>query len=147
MTYFDTSALIKLYVEEPGSQQVSTLVSETGVVATAKVAFVEVHAGLARRRRAGDLSVAAYGRTCRQFEEQWRRYVRLDLRDDILVQARELVKRHPLRTLDAIHLASALALRAALGQEVPFVAADGRLVQAAASERFRAVNVVPSAPA
>jgi predicted nucleic acid-binding protein len=146
VTYFDTGALIKLYVEEPGSQAVSTLVTETGAVATAKVAFVEVHAGLARRRRAGDLSVRGYERTCRQFEEQWRTYVRLDLRDDILVQARKLVQRHPLRSLDAIHLASALALRAALGQEVCFVAADGRLVQAAELERFTAVNVASSAP-
>jgi len=145
VTYFDTSALIKLYVEEPGSRAVSTLVTETGSVATAKVALVEVHAGLARRRRAGDLSVVAYERTCRQFEEQWRTYVRLDLRDDILGQARELVQRHPLRSLDAIHLASALALRAALEQEVRFVAADGRLVQAAELERLTAVNVVPSA--
>ena len=146
MTYFDTSALIKLYVEEPGSQVVSTLVTETASVAIAKVAFVEVHAGLARRRRAGDLSVTGYDRTCRLFEEQWRTYVRLDLRDDILVQARELVRRHPLRSLDAIHLASALALRAALGQEVRFVAADGRLVQAAEVEQFTAVNVARSAP-
>jgi predicted nucleic acid-binding protein len=145
VTYFDTSALIKLYVKEPGSEAVSTLVTETGSVATAKVAFVEVHAGLARRRRAGDLSVAGHARTCRQFEEQWRTYVRLDLRDDILVQARELVQRHPLRSLDAIHLASALALRAALGQEVRFVAADGRLVKAAGLERFTAVNVGPTA--
>ena len=49
--------------------------------------------------------------------------------------------RHPLRGFDAIHLASALMLKRALGEEVIFAAADVRLLQAAGAERLQALNV------
>ena len=51
MTYLDTSALVKLFVEERGSGAVATLVNRVEAVATAKIAYAEVHAGLARRHR------------------------------------------------------------------------------------------------
>ena len=40
-------------------------------------------------------------------------------------RARNLVRRHPLRAYDAVHLATALDLQAAAGEPVTFVAADG----------------------
>ena len=141
MNYFDTSALIKLFVDERGSERVSRLVRQARSVATAKIAYAEVYAGLARRRRSGDLSVAEYDRTRRLFELEWHGYIRLDLRDDILVLARDLTQRHPLRGFDAIHLASALNLRGTVHEEVTFVAADGRLVRAAEAERIASVDV------
>ena len=61
--------------------------------------------------------------------------------DEILVAARDLIRRHPLRGFDAIHLASALSLRAALGEEITFAAADERLLRAARAEHLRPLNV------
>lgn len=145
MNYFDTSALIKLFVEERGSRLVATLVTESGSVATAKLAYAEVYAGLSRKHRTGDLSPSDYGRTCRQFEDEWQAYLRLDLRDDVLRLARDLVQRHPLRGSDAIHLASALSLKATLGEEIRFLAADDRLLRAAEAERVPALNVETAA--
>lgn len=119
----------------------SALVTRTRSVATATIAYAEVYAGLGRKRRAGELSPSEYGRTCGQFEEEWPAYVRLDLRDDILLLARDLIQRQPLRGLDAIHLASAVTLRDALGEEVLFVAADEGLLRAAKAERFSVLDV------
>ncbi len=67
-------------------------------------------------------------------------YIRLDL-DDVLMLARDLIRRHPLRGFDAIHLASASALRTMLAEDFAFAAADTRLLEAARAERFRALNV------
>ena len=50
------------------------------------------------------------------------------------------IQRHNLRAFDAIHLASALGLQAAANEPVTFVAADQRLLRAAAAERFKTVN-------
>ena len=141
MNYLDTSSLIKRFVTEKGSPRVESLVSQRGHVATAKIAYAEVYAGLARKHREGHLPGSQYALACRQFESDWRAYVRLDLQDEILSLARDLIQRHPLRGFDAIHLASALGLKTALGEDVTFAAADERLLRAARAERLRPLNV------
>jgi uncharacterized protein len=147
MNYLDTSALIKRFVVEKGSPLVQTLVTRREPVATAKIAYAEVYAGLARKRRDGHLSDRQFTLACRQFESDWQAYVRVDLQDDILVLARDLIRRRPLRGFDAIHLASAICLKKALGEEITFAAADQRLLRAAASEHLRALDVeTASAP-
>lgn len=141
MNYLDTSALIKRFVTEKGSPLVESLVSQEGFVATAKIAYTEVYAGLTRKHREGHLPGSQYALACRQFESDWQAYIRVDLQDEILVLARDLIQRHTLRGFDAIHLASALSLRAALGEEITFAAADERLLWAARAERLRPLNV------
>lgn len=141
MNYLDTSALIKRFVTEKGSPLVQTLLARKGPVATAKIAYAEVHAGLKRKQREGHLSNAQYALACRQFERDWQAYVRVDLRDEVLLVARDLIQRHPLRGFDAIHLASALSLKSGLGEDITFAAADEPLLRAAQAERLRALNV------
>lgn len=141
MNYLDTSALIKRFVAERGSSLVRTIVARPGSVATAKIAYAEVYAALTRKRREGHLLHGQYALACRQFEGDWRAYIRVDMRDEILLLARDLIQRHPLRGFDAIHLASALILKSALGEAITFAAADERLLQAAAAERLLALNV------
>lgn len=140
MNYFDTSALIKRFVTEKGSSLINSLLTRQGVAATAKIAYAEVHAGLARKRREGHLSQTHYALVCRQFESDWPGYIQVELRDDILVLARDLIQRHPLRGFDAIHLASALSLQTGLGEEITFVVADERLLLAAQAEQLRPLN-------
>ena len=116
--------------------------------ATATIAYAEAHAAFARRRRAGDLSERQYASTCRQFEHEWGAWIHIGLDDDVLELARDLIRRHPLRGFDAIHLASALAFRTMLGEELTLAAADTGLLNAARGERLRALNVErPSGPA
>ena len=141
MNYLDTSALIKRFVTERGSAVVQAIVTRNGTVATAKIAYAEVYAGLTRRQREGHLPDRQYVSACRQFESDWRAYVRVDLRDDVLLLARDLIQRHPLRGFDAIHLASALSLKSGLGEQITFAAADERLLRAAEAEGLRHLNV------
>ncbi len=140
MNYLDTSALIKRFVAEKGSPLIQRII-ETGPVATAKIAYAEVYAGLKRKHREGHISTGQYRLACRQFERDWQAYIRVDLQDGILHLARDLIQTHPLRGFDAVHLASALSLKKALGEEIIFAAADERLLRAAKAERLRALNV------
>jgi predicted nucleic acid-binding protein len=141
MNYMDSSALIKRFVEEKGSDHVRRMVEKEGPVATAKIAYAEIHSGLARKKREGLLSSGRYALICRQVELDWDAYVRMDLTDEVLSLARTLIQRHPLRGFDAIHLASALILRENLGEQVTFAAADVRQLQAAAKENLLSFNV------
>jgi predicted nucleic acid-binding protein len=141
MNYFDTSALIKRFVDEPGSARVEGLVEKEPTLATSKVAYAEVHSGLARKLREGAFTAVTHRRTSRAFDTDWRAYVRVDLTDEVLTLARDLVQRHPLRGFDAIHLASALRLQRQLAEDIRFIAADGRILAAANSEGLATVDV------
>ena len=141
MNYFDSSALIKRFVEEAGSNRVEALIEAEPAPATSKVAYAEVHAGLARKLRERGLTPAAHRSASRTFDADWPAYVRVELVDPLLVLARDLVQRRPLRGFDAIHLASALRLRDQIGGEVLFVASDDRLLAAAAGEGLATVDV------
>ena len=146
MIYFDTSALIKRFVNEKGSSLIQSLVNRNRTLATATVAYAEIFAGLTRKLREGNISRPQYNLTCRQFESDWRAYLRVELQEHILLLARDLIQRHPLRGFDAVHLASAVSLRSALGEEITFAAADERLLRAAEEENLSAINV-ETAPA
>jgi predicted nucleic acid-binding protein len=58
--YLDTSALIKRFVNEKGSFLVQSIVQRKGAIATAKIAYAEIFAGLTRKLREGNLSKAQY---------------------------------------------------------------------------------------
>jgi uncharacterized protein len=141
MNYLDTSALIKRFVAEKGSPLVQTLVTRKGPIATAKITYAEVYAGLTRKLREGHLSDASYALACRHFEADWQAYIRVELQDDTLFLARDLIRRHPLRGFDAIHLASAISLKNALGEDITFAAADERVLRAAEAEDLKILHV------
>ena len=56
IVYLDASALVKRYVEEPGSEELQGLLENAGVVGTAAITRVEVVAALAKAVRMGVLA-------------------------------------------------------------------------------------------
>ena len=129
--YLDTSSLVKLYVEEAGSQAVRSQVAQATAVATATVAYVEARAAFARKRREGGLSEEEYGHVTDSFRQEWPAYLAIDLSEAIVALAGDLAEGHDLRGFDAIHLASALALADKMQSPIVFSCADERLKAAA----------------
>src|SRR3970282_2963903 len=82
--YLDTSALIKRFVNEKGSPLVQSLLRQAEGVATAKIAYAEVFAGLARKLREGNIPKSMHALACRQFERDWLAYLRVELHDNVL---------------------------------------------------------------
>jgi len=139
--YLDTSALVKLYVEERGSQAVRALLERAQVVSTSRVAYVEMRAGLARKLRQGELREKEYKYILSEFEKDWKDYFVIEVSEGVANLGGELVEKHPLRALDALHLASALFLRERVRSDVFFSSFDERLNEAAKAEGL----AVPSA--
>jgi predicted nucleic acid-binding protein len=67
-------------------------------------------------------------------------YIVITLESSILFRARQLVDQYPLRTLDAIHLSTAIHSISMLNEPMIFVTADARLLPAATAERFQVDN-------
>ena len=140
MNYLDTSALIKRFVLEEGRERILSLTDATHDVATATIAYAEVYSGLTRQKNRHALSLRQYRALCDRFEVDWISYRHVELTSDVLRLARDLIRRRGLYSADAIHIASALELRRALGEAVLFVAADRPLLRAAAAEGLESLN-------
>ena len=104
--YLDTSSLVKLYVDEQGSDDVRALVARASVVATSVVALAESRAALARLRRQGDLSPSAHARAKRELRRDWPSLLAVDVTNDLAEVAAELAERYGLRGFDSLHLAT-----------------------------------------
>ena len=143
MIFVDTSALVKLYLTESGSEEMVALALRSKMAASV-LTYAEVHATLARMCRTGDLSVNECAELSEAFEEDWAAMTRLPLDTRTLNLIPDLCTRHPLRASDSVQLASAVSLREG-GLDVDFVCSDERLKSAGAAEGFAVVDPTPTA--
>ncbi|HJT19736.1 MAG TPA: type II toxin-antitoxin system VapC family toxin [Nitrospira sp.] len=121
--YFDTSVLVKRYVKEEGSAAARRLLQRYRFLSSA-IAPVEALSALNRRRIAGELAPRDYLAIRRRLHKDRSYWELVEVGAIVLGQAEELVQKTGLRTLDAVHLASALAFQAASGMTIPFITAD-----------------------
>lgn len=128
--YFDTSVLVKRYVKEEGSTAARRLLQRYRFLSSA-VAPVEVLSALSRRRTAGELTSRDFLAIRSRLHKDRGYWELVEVDAMVLSQAEELVQKTGLRTLDALHVASALTFQAASGLTIPFVTADARQREAA----------------
>lgn len=138
--YLDTSALVKLYVEEEGAPVVRNAVAQAELVATAAIAYVEARAAFVRRRHEGGLSTAEYRRIIRDVDSDWARYLVVEVTDSLIRDAARLAEAHRLRAYDAIHLASAAAVHDRLAEPIMFASWDAGLEKVARREGFESLR-------
>jgi uncharacterized protein len=127
--YFDTSALLKLYVEEERRELVTEAV-EFATIVTSTVTYAEARAGLARRLREGDFTDRERREIATKLDVDWLTFDRLEVSNLVAFHAGQLAEEFALRGYDAIHLASALYL-AERFEGLRFLAFDHRLNNAA----------------
>lgn len=145
--YLDTSALVKGYAYETGSNWIQSLLHtpQTHVFYTVRLAGPEMIAALFRKARTRELSRSAAKRLAQNFKVDWRRRYRiLEIDAEIGNRAMELAEKHSLRGYDAVHLAAALVLHESRPAnhlpDILFLAADDDLLQAANTEGLRTDN-------
>ena len=141
MNYFDTSAFIKAFLVEAGTDKVQNLLLHDGIPATATITYTEMYSGFSRTRREGGLTALQYETICKEFESFWPASLQISLTLAVLKLSRDLITRHPFRAFDAIHLASALHIQEEIQEPIRIIAADGRLLQAATEEQLVILNI------
>lgn len=111
--YLDTSAYLKLFFQETGSDLVDRAISDARWCATHLITYTEMRAGFARGRRMGRQSNAETEKCVRGLEEEWGRFTTLVEPDPALIRrAGQLADTHNLRGYDSVHLAAAEAVPA-----------------------------------
>ena len=130
--FLDSSALAKRYVEEAGSDRVAELLSAASSLGVSIICLSEVVSALCRRRRQKKLSSRQYLKTKRMLFEDAEDANILNITDEIIARAVDLLERWPLRSSDSIQVASAAEWGADL-----FVSADAKQCDAARSYGLR----------
>ena len=131
--YFDPSALIKRYVDEQGRREVLQLLPIHDCVTSALLS-VEFRSALRRRVADGSLDARRVPEIVKRFAVDREFWALVEVTSDVLRTAEILVANHPLRTLDAIHVASAQLFAVRMtASKLLFVSADTRQSAVAAS--------------
>lgn len=133
LVYFDSSAIVKLLIDEPGRDAMAQLWDETDVAVTSTLAYTEVRAAIAAAERARRLSSSESGRAVAEWDDYWWTVYPVEVTSAIAREGGHLAEEHGLHGADAVHLASAVAI----GQKDTVVAVyDKRLRQAAMDRGF-----------
>ena len=102
--FLDTSALVKLYIAEPGSEAMRRRVSNE-LIAVSQLAYAEAHATFARRWREDLLTADELQILIANFEHDWQTVLQIPISEHVLPLVRDLCRDHPLRGADALQLA------------------------------------------
>ena len=129
--FCDTSALVKLYVREEGTDALTAAAAAADVVAVCRIAWVEMMSAMARRAReqAGDGPAMIEAR--QRFIADWPRYLVFEVTQELVQLAGDYAGAFGLRAYDSVQLAAAQIAHLELPDEVRFACFDMRLVNAA----------------
>jgi uncharacterized protein len=139
--YLDTSALVKKYFKEPGSDLVIIHWNRAEEIATSSVAYAEALASIYRKKREVQTEEPLIQAALNSLNEDWPGFIRVEVNDGLNGNIEKVLQKHQLRGFDAIHLASALLIKERLPEDFIFACFDQRLMSAAVVE---GLNVLPS---
>jgi predicted nucleic acid-binding protein len=146
--YLETSALVKLYVCEPGTERLLALSDgDAGHrFAILSIAQIEFRSAIRRRQRSGEIPASAADELIETFRRHSEgKFLIQPFSDSLLDVALALIDAYALRAFDAMQLAGYLFLRSISGSEEPvFVCADKALLTTARNEGCPVLD--PSAP-
>jgi predicted nucleic acid-binding protein len=129
--YFDTSVLVKRYVQEEGSSRACSLLRKHRIL-TSAIASTEAISALSRRRTLEELTAKHFSETFSRIKADRAYWELVEVSALVLKEAEEVILKTGLRTLDAIHLASGLTFQTASGIQIPFITGDSKQREAAA---------------
>lgn len=134
IVYFDSSAFVKLVVEEDFSDLAAVLWDGCDAAVSSRLAYPEVRAALAAAGRDHRLTAEAQRQAEAAWEEYWAATRAVELTEKVAAAAGQLAGEHALCGADAVHLASALAVGV---DQLLFAAWDQRLRSAVERTRIR----------
>ena len=134
--FFDPSAFVKRYVREPGTDAVLAWCDRATEIALSGIALAEIVSAFCRLRREGKVDDVQYRLLKTSLLADIEDAAICDLTPAVLAQAIVCLETNALRGMDAIHIGSAVALKADA-----FVTADQRQLAAATAAGLRAEGV------
>lgn len=140
MIYFDSSALVKRYLKEIGSDRVKQIINHMPFIATSKLTFPEILSAFARKYKTGDISEDKFTQSVKKFEIEWNYFLIVEIQDELFPIIKRTLKKHYLKGADSIHLSSAIWLKDNTKEDITFVSADKNLIKVVQAEKIKIIN-------
>ncbi|MBM4339764.1 MAG: type II toxin-antitoxin system VapC family toxin [Deltaproteobacteria bacterium] len=134
IVYLDTSSLVKLYVEEVGSEEIRNIAQKAAVISTSKVAYAEARSAFARKQKEDGFPLNLLRGVVSDFNRDWDSYYLIEVTDGLIRVAGDIAEKYLLRGFDSIHLASAIHLKNRIRIDIYFSSHDAKLNQSAEKE-------------
>lgn len=134
--FFDSSALAKRYIREKGSEKVETILKKASSLGLSSLCPVEIISALCRRRRELALTKDQYLLSKQAIIDDARDAEIVNVVPRVVGKAIAILEEANLRTIDAIHIASALEWKADV-----FVSSDRRQLSAAVAAGLKTESV------
>ena len=109
--YAETSAVLRWLFGEEEGEELRAVLAAAEKVASSRLTLIETRRVVRRAERDGRITAAESADVLAVFAQSASTWAILEISDEIARRAEEGFPREPVRTLDAIHLASALFLR------------------------------------
>ncbi|MFH1872309.1 MAG: type II toxin-antitoxin system VapC family toxin [Pseudomonadota bacterium] len=129
--FCDTSALVKLYIQEEASDEMQALARSASAIAVCRIAWAEIMAALSRRARENPTDAEAIETVRTRLRADWPRYAIVEITQPLMELAGEYADTFALRGYDSVQLAAARNVQQAAGEELHFACFDARLQKAA----------------
>lgn len=136
ITYFDTSALVKKYVNELGTQQTREFFADMEMAGTAMITQAEMASALSRASRMGKIEENEAKNAWEVFLVDWESLYLIEITKPLMSRAGTLAWEEKLRGYDAVHLAAVLAWRETLDLDITLATFDEELWNAAKRLEF-----------
>jgi predicted nucleic acid-binding protein len=130
--FCDTSALVKLYVQEESSEAMRVLADSATTISVCRIAWAELMATLARRVRETPADAAAIDIVRQRLRANWSRYAVVEVTQALVELAGDYADTFALRGYDSVQLAAARIVQQAADEPLHFACFDTRLRNAAA---------------
>ena len=101
--YLDTSALVKLYIEEDGSDIVNEYADKATIVSTSRIAYAEALSAFVRCKDEKVLSKDSYDKCITCFKFDWEMYFVIEVSKKVIQIAGELIENHRISGFDSSH--------------------------------------------
>jgi predicted nucleic acid-binding protein len=128
--YLDTSALVKRYIQEAGTDEVIALLESAESVGSASLTKVEMAAAFEKTVRQGWVKRKIAMQAWQDFLDHWSSFTRLNTSSGSIDRASALAWEYGLRGYDAVHLACALLWKETLETQITMATFDRDLWQA-----------------
>jgi uncharacterized protein len=129
--FCDTSALLKLFIDEQGSESMIEACSSSEGIAVCRITWAESMAAFARRTRFKGAIESGLAQAQSIFERAWPDFVIADVTQPLVEKAGMYADAFALRGYDSVQLAAAHNLHQQLDLPMTFACFDRRLNQAA----------------
>lgn len=138
--YLDTSAIVKRYHNELGTEVVDRLFDSRAILATSFYSVLEFSVAFSAKKKRGEIKAEALNFVfARIFEDLHSRFWLIEVDNKIIAESVKLATKYILSSGDLLQLQSALELRELAGDLI-FICADADLCKAAEKEGLKAIN-------